>query len=275
VKQLAFFIAISIALHFLTTTSALYFADMASAANKNSEPTQIEIIDSSEDPLTKKIYETKQLIKQLKSNLQEIKNTKSEARFESEKTQRVEKETVASQFGQTRNAGTLSSAQNTESAKSEEKGETQKQMPEFTRSKSVYSQSTISADLPQDIARSNATNLNTDANIHYSFYSRVEDLFYVRWVEQVRFIWSRLDPNFKSSTLAGKTWSTQVEIWLKDTGEYQSGFIVRSSGYEPFDEAAVLAFKKARFFPNPPKSKVEADGLIRLRYRFNVHVISQ
>jgi TonB family protein len=72
--------------------------------------------------------------------------------------------------------------------------------------------------------------------------------------------------------LSGKTWSTELEVWLTAKGEFHSAYIKKSSGYQPFDEAAVYAFKNARLFPNPPKAKVEPDGFVRLRYRFNINV---
>lgn len=264
--------------HFLLSTSALYFAEKLYQQNPNTELTQIEILDpSSELSLQDKLEQARQMVKQLDSTVKKINDPSIRARFESEKTQRVEKETKSNVLGPSMNSAQTpppSPPQPEPVTKNVEDSE----LPEFARPRipsapsQVNQPSAISSLLPGDIQNSNATNLNTDANIHYSFYSRVEDLFYVRWVERVRYHWDRLDPDFKRRNLSGKTWSTQIEVWLTSTGEYHSSYIRQSSGYKPFDDATVQAFQSAKFFPNPPRAKVESDGFVRLRYRFNVYV---
>lgn len=276
-KQLGFFIILSLVFHFLMSTSTLYFAEKLGSQHQRPELTQIEIVennpDATKETIEQKLEKTRQLVKQLKTTVEAIKDSKTKARFESEKTQRVAKETKARNLGLSQNSAPMIKIQN-EKPTPHEEGD----LPEFARSKPniqqmpVAQNSSISTELPNDISDSNATNLNTDANTYYSFYSRVEDLFYVRWVDRVRFYWDRIDFNYKRKVLSGKVWSTSLEIWLTSTGEFHSAYIKQSSGYKAFDEAAVFAFKDARFFPNPPRAKVEPDGFVRLRYRFNIHV---
>jgi TonB family protein len=273
VKELGFFIIFSIIFHFLVTTSSLYIAGLLNDRQKKPEVTQIEIIDAPQkDSLQDKLEKTKQMIKQLKANVEVLSDAKKIARFDSEQTQRVKKETKASQLGVTQNASSVTVT----APKQNEDNDGD--MPEFTKARPnvqqmpVTQNSSISSNLPIDIENSNATNLNTDANTYYSFYSRVEDLFYVRWVERVRYYWDRISYDYKKNVLSGKVWSTTVEIWLTSTGEFHSAYIKQPSGYKAFDESAVFSFKDARFFPNPPKAKVEADGFVRLRYRFNIYV---
>jgi TonB family protein len=285
VKQLGFFIALSLLLHFLLTTSTLYFAERFSLEDLKKKPVELEVL---EDPsnLQDKLNETRQLVKQLKTTVQQLKDTKIKARFESEQTQRVEKETKAATLGASQNKNSapqkmqimpktqVSAAESKTPKLAKNDGE----LPEFARFKTgpsqvaVSEQSAISNALPNDIENSNSTNLNTDANTYYSFYSRVEELFYVRWVERTNYYWDRIGMDYKKSVLSGKTWSTELEVWLTAKGEFHSAYIKKSSGYQPFDEAAVYAFKNARLFPNPPKAKVEPDGFVRLRYRFNINV---
>lgn len=272
-KQLGVFVVFSLIFHFLLTTSTLYFAEKHKLSRQNADVTQIEIIDKNEESLQQKIERGRQLIKQLKATVKEINDPSRKARFESEITRRVERETKAKNLGATQNA--LPEVKIPSIMKNEaEKGD----LPEFARSRPNVQQmpigqnSAISSILPNDITDSNATNLNTDANTYYSFYSRIEDLFYVRWVERVRFYWDRISADYKKNVLGGKIWSTTLEVWLTSTGEFHSAYIKQPSGYKAFDEATVFAFKDARFFPNPPRAKVEADGFVRLRYRFSVHV---
>lgn len=288
-KQLGFFIFFSIVFHFLLSTSALYFAEKFKVNSKLNNVTQIEIIDQNEDPLQQKISKAKQLIKQLKTSVEELKDSSKIARFESEKTQRVKNETKSTKLGPTENSIPQSKLQVSKQIKDQENKDHQNkdkkiettngdELPEFARSKQNKAQvvsaqnSAISSILPNDIDESNATNLNTDANTYYSFYSRVEELFYVRWVERVRYYWDHISFEYKKNVLSGKVWPTTLEVWLTSTGEFHSAYIKQGSGYKPFDEAAVFAFKDARFFPNPPRAKIEPDGFVRLRYRFNVLV---
>ncbi len=269
-KELGFFIIFSVIFHFLVTTSSLYVVDLLQDRQKKPDVTQIEIIEAPKDSLQDKLEKTKQIIKQLKANIEELNDAKKIARFDSEQTQRVKKETKASKLGVTQNSASATVPKQSEDNDGD--------FPEFTKARPnvqqmpVTQNSSISSNLPSDIENSNATNLNTDANTYYSFYSRVEDLFYVRWVERVRYYWDRISFDYKKNVLSGKVWSTTVEIWLTATGEFHSAYIKQPSGYKAFDESAVFSFKDARFFPNPPKAKVEADGFVRLRYRFNIYV---
>jgi TonB family protein len=286
VKQLGFFIALSLLLHFLMTTSTLYFANRVLLDDLSKKPVELEVVDDKSD-LQQRLNETRQLVKQLKTTVQQIKDTKIKARFESEQTQRVEKETKAANLGASQNKNSApqkiqimpqTHITTTPGSKVPKLAKNDGDLPEFTKFKSspsqvaISEQSAISNALPNDIQNSNSTNLNTDANTYYSFYSRVEELFYVRWVERTNYYWDRISFDYKKTTLAGRTWSTELEVWLTSTGEYHSAYIKKSCGYQPFDEAAVYAFKNAKLFPNPPKAKVEADGFVRLRYRFNINV---
>lgn len=285
-KQLGFFLVVSVIFHFLVSTSALYFAEKLYLYRPKAEPTQIEIIEDSGDELKDKIEKTRQLVKQLENTVRKIQNPEVKARFESEKTQRVEKETKAALLGPTMNSSPQAArpafppppVPETPETAARDKGPGDEDLPEFARARPNIQQvprsqqSAVSSLLPGDIQNANATNLNTDANTYYSFYSRVEDLFYVRWVERVRYYWDRIDLNYKKTVLSGKVWSTQIEVWLTANGEFHSAYIKQPSGYKPFDEATVFAFKDAKFFPNPPRAKVEPDGFVRLRYRFNVYV---
>ncbi|MCC2679777.1 MAG: tonB protein [Pseudobdellovibrio sp.] len=250
------------------------------------KPVELEVLKS-DSTLQERLNETRQLVKQLKTTVEQLKDVKDRARFESEQTQRVVKETRASVLGKSQNENSAPQPKmqilpqtkiSPEVANRLKLAKNDGDLPEFARMKSpaqqvaVSEQSAISHALPSDIQASNSTNLNTDANTYYSFYSRVEELFYVRWVERANYYWNRISHDYKRTVLSGKTWTTDLEVWLTSTGEYHSAYIKRSSGYQPFDEAAVYAFKNARLFPNPPKAKVEADGFVRLRYRFNINV---
>ncbi|MFZ3230755.1 MAG: energy transducer TonB [Pseudobdellovibrio sp.] len=243
--------------------------------------TQVEIIENK--PMTKHSAQEKPIIKQLDPKNQ-IESTQL-ARFESEKTQRVQTETKASTFGQTTNQNsqptheTKKSLQNQKIQKNSAQNQpkdTDEDLPEFTRLTNSrvaqYEASKISIELPSDIQNASATNLNTDATTYYSFYNRVEELIYVRWVERLDSYWNRIPLSFKKDNLYGRNWITQIEVILNANGEYYSSTILKSCGYQPFDEATIFAFKNARYFPNVPRAKVEPDGFVRLKYSFGLHI---
>ncbi len=193
------------------------------------------------------------------------------AKFFSENNQRVEKETATKNLGVTKNQN---KNQNLEKQKTEKiipPGDE----PEFAKavrqSAETSAPSALEFALPKDIAEGTATNLNTDAHIYASFYNRVTELFYIRWAQRLDAIWDRL-PDETKKNLSGRVWATDIEVWLKSDGEYYKSIIMKPCGFQNFDNAAVFAFQNAKFFPNPPRAKVEPDGFVRLRYRIAVHV---
>lgn len=238
--------------------------------------TQIDLVEK-EKPIRSE--REKMIIKQLDSDPNNLLDSEVPARFESAIKQRVQKETRVAHLGIPNNNSGNSTGSG--SNLNEQKSELKREFEEFVVKKqnpfpqSIVSQSTGSAfnqNLPSDIELADATNLNTDANIYYSFYNRIQELFYVRWIEDLNAVWRRTPEEFKIKQLSNHSWSTIIEIWLNSNGEYHSSYLLKGSGYQPFDQAPVKAFKDARFFPNPPQAKVESDGFIRLKYRFTVHV---
>ncbi|MBC7742952.1 MAG: TonB family protein [Bdellovibrionaceae bacterium] len=269
---MTYFIILSVIIH-LTLRSGIFTLANLVEVRKRNPLTEIVLVEKEVEPKNNESRE-KPIIKQL-DPVDQVDNDNSLARFDSEKTRRVREETRAREIGLTRNASFKSKNGKAMPAKPPEESS---EVPEFARMSNSNPRqqnpqaAAISTTLPGDIRFSDATNLNTDANIYYSFYSRVEELFYVRWSERLHYYWDRIDFSFKKNQLSGRTWSTVLEIWLSASGEYHSAHILKASGYKPFDEAAVFAFKDARFFPNPPRAKVEPDGFIRLRYRLSVPV---
>lgn len=277
-KRLTIFIALSLALHLILKSGLFSLADFYLSQHPKSQQTEVELVQSK--PASKADL-TKPLIKQLKP-VNPLINDNTKARFDSEKTQRVQQETQARNTGLTQNSQKSAGFHQPEPQQPQHPQQKSRaddgDLPEFARmnypnpNQISNQESALSQFLPNDIAYSNATNLNTDANTFYSFYSRVEELFYVRWGERLDFHWNHLSFDFKKSQLAGQIWSTTLEILLTSKGEYHSAKIFQSSGYQPFDEAAVFAFKDAKFFPNPPREKIDSDGFVRLHYRLAVRV---
>lgn len=250
-KKLSLALLLSLLFH-LSQYGLVSYWPIALPFQNETEETEVEII---ERPAPQQERE-KPIVKTIKDRQQ--KNINDPADFFAEETNRTQKQTRAQEYGQFRQS------------------ENRKPHPAFDTAGDQFNQqphlpSRSEYQLPNDIQFGSATNLNTDAHIYASFYNRVVDLFYIRWSQKLESIWSRLSDDGRRS-LAGRTWSTDVEIWLDPSGKYEKGLIMKKSGFAPFDAAAIFGFSDAGFFPNPPKAKVEADGHIRLRYRINIQI---
>lgn len=129
--------------------------------------------------------------------------------------------------------------------------------------------STVGEALPQEITVGSFTALNTDRYLYYSFFSRIEELIRYRWEDTVR---ETIDstPSERLLSNTNGVWTTQLEIRLKPNGELHSTQLLKEAGYRGFDQAAIQAFAQARLFPNPPEEMIEEDGLIHLKYSFQV-----
>lgn len=129
--------------------------------------------------------------------------------------------------------------------------------------------STVGEELPQDIKIGSVTALNTDRYLYYSFYARVEELIRFRWESLVEEVIQNINPRNINSQ--NKVWTTYMEVTLTPKGEYVRAVLLKESGIKAFDLSALRAFADAKFFPNPPHELVKKDGLIHLKYGFNVH----
>jgi hypothetical protein len=113
------------------------------------------------------------------------------------------------------------------------------------------------------------TALNTDQFVFYTFYARIREQIYNRWVQNMS--------NFVSSTprseikrLAQRQQVTQIEVILNADGQFLRAQLHRQSQSTALDEVTVAALRSAAPFINPPSEIVSEDGLIHLHYQFYV-----
>lgn len=266
-------LALSLFIHILMYGGVWY---LPSASRPSSSETEIEILEQKAENPSDKNFD-KPVVQN--SNAPEPKDMSDPAQFMAEKNQRFEKQTRATKLGafENRSPSTGQQAQTAQQQPSQKSpANADGDIPEFAREMQQQmarvQESTVPYELPREIESGSATNLNADAHIYASFYNRILNLFYVRWAERLNALFARM-PTDVYKTLAGKAYTTEVEVWLNKDGLYQEGLVMASSGFKPFDDAGIFAFKSAKFFPNPPKAKVQADGgRVRLRYRIRVIV---
>ena len=254
-KKMTIALFLSLLFHLSQYGLVTYFPSSATSQTETEKPVEFEIIENTSNQKTK---EVKQIVKTTQDPVQPL-DMKAPAKFLAEKTNRTKNQTRAQESGQFRNS-------------QENKNRAQNFDPDgdqFSQQLNMPSRSEY--QLPNDIKSGSAVNLNTDAYMYASFYNRVTDLFYIRWSQKLNSLWNRFSDETKRG-LAGQNWSTDVDVFLDGQGKYIKTVIMKKSGFPPFDTAAVFGFADAKFFPNPPKDKVEKDGYIHLRYRVNVRV---
>lgn len=258
------------------------------------EVVEIEILEPSNETLQQN--QQKQIVMQAEVPEKEIvEKSDEEARFFSERRQRVRKESQAANSGLTQNqqqnqqqqqqqAPDLSNLTKTsrDIRPLEQKFDTtdRSQFEEFERyarqspppANRQFQPSTTSESLPQDVAVGSMTALNTDRLTYYSFYERVTNSTYHRWNTRVRNSLNGLDQNYLRNVVRLNRWVTQAEIILLPNGKVERIIVMKESGIRAFDTAVIQAFKEAAIFPNPPREMIQADGKIHLHYSFIVSI---
>jgi TonB family protein len=255
-KRITIALILSLLFHLSQYGLVTYFPGPAVSQTETERPVEFEVIENTAPPKDK----MKPIVKTIKDSSKTL-DMNTPAQFLAEETNRTKQQTRAQEAGQFRNSVP---AQKQAARNRDPEGTEQ-----FTQQLNMPSRSEY--QLPNDIKSGSAVNLNTDAYMYASFYNRVTDLFYIRWSQRLNYLWDRFSDETKRS-LAGQNWSTDVDVYLDPQGKYIRTVINKKSGFAPFDTAAVFGFQDAKFFPNPPKDKVERDGYIHLRYRINVRV---
>ena len=116
------------------------------------------------------------------------------------------------------------------------------------------------------------TLLNTKEFTYYSFFVRLKEQLYWRWLKY--FKRDHSDSLISLARERQRLFSTYLYAVLSSDGEMQDLMVVDSSGSEVADTAALHAFLSAAPFPNPPEGLVEADGFIHIQQSFHIYVSS-
>jgi len=249
------------------------------------ETIEFEILDPKKE--VKPYQETKEYIRDLDLD-QELENTKKEALFQSRKTRRVKKQTVASEYGLTKNKIRKKAITPIEKLTTKRKGlltpkpigkaplsafygaGDSMQAIQTGMNLTKNSQSAISKHIPNvEVAEINAFDTDQGNLTYYAFYMRLNDKIYPRWSNNLEEI-IKIARSQNVSGLKQKAYFTKLEVMLNSKGEYQGHIVVDSSSNKMIDFAAIDAFKRASPFINPPKGMVEDDGLIYIPFGFRI-----
>ncbi len=130
--------------------------------------------------------------------------------------------------------------------------------------------STLTEKLPDYIRVGSITSVDTDADLFYSYFARAKELLWHQWHPLIRSILFNPPPKLKASDQS--QFVSLFDVWFYPTGQLHSLHLLKPSGIPEFDHAAATAFNRVGLIPNPPREKIDSDGLIRFRWAFTVEV---
>lgn len=123
-------------------------------------------------------------------------------------------------------------------------------------------------DYLKDVAVGANTLLNTKEFRFYGFYERIREKLSYRWRQNLDVAFKKIISERRNLGAGEQT--TQVHVKMGPLGQVVSVRVTGSSGYEELDEAALVAFREAGPFPNPPAEMLDAQKNVTIRWDFVV-----
>ena len=117
------------------------------------------------------------------------------------------------------------------------------------------------------------TLLNTRNLFIIPTFSRMKEQIHWRWSQYLQTELSLASLKLTHGNRQ-KMFSTSLYIYLSTDGDIKDMRVVKSSGAEDIDSAALHAFLSAAPFPNPPTGLVEEDGYIHIKQSFHLYINS-
>jgi protein TonB len=214
--------------------------------------------------------------------------TDDKAKYHSEKSNTVEKETRAKTGEQFKNS-LRQGAQTVQSQKSEQKKAAAQllnptfdpyaalvkktdahQNKEFAKGQTgatAGEASTTNDNL--NVTEDLITKLNTKEYKYYGYYHRIKLQLNQWWQPKVREKVTKM-VNQGRTIASEENKTTRLVIILNNAGTLVKVQVLAESGVRDLDDAAIEAFRSAAPFPNPPKGLIETDGTVKIRWDFVV-----
>jgi TonB family protein len=117
--------------------------------------------------------------------------------------------------------------------------------------------------IDDSLAKGSEQLLNTEESIYYSFFSRIYSKIAPLWKQKVS--------SYQYSAHPGM-YLTQIEFILDKKGNITDVFLIKSSGHQGFDSAAIECWHIAQAFPNPPKDLMNEKQEFRKSITFQVSI---
>jgi hypothetical protein len=128
--------------------------------------------------------------------------------------------------------------------------------------------STLAEDLPSDIKVGSITAVDTERYLYYSYFSRAQEMLWNEWAPMVQSLLSQPPSSLRMSSQ--NQFTTFLEVWFYPNGQVHSTHLMKPSGIPEFDYVASTSFKRIGLIPNPPREKIDPDGLIRFKWALTV-----
>ncbi|MGZ3692086.1 MAG: TonB family protein [Pseudobdellovibrio sp.] len=281
------FILASLILHVVVV--AFLFLNSHIDDSKKNEDKNIEI--SLVDTPPEEIQDNAKII--VDSDSQAANNKVTEkAKYLSEKSNTVEKETRAKSGQKFVNAKNLSvetkaatkaaNSKNTPAIKPDlfknnfdAYSAMEKQMEKQAEHKSNQAKDSQAANAQTEASSTNddlkdatddlITRLNTREYKYFGYYQRIKNQLNQWWVPQVQLKFSKMMRQGRSIA-SDENKVTKLVIILNGAGNLVKVQVLAESGVRDLDDAAVEAFRQAAPFPNPPKGMIESDGTVKIRW---------
>lgn len=109
------------------------------------------------------------------------------------------------------------------------------------------------------------TKLNTREYKYYGYYNRIKNQLNDWWVPQVQQKFTKMMKQGRTIA-SSENKITKLIIVLNSAGNLVKVQVMGESGVRDLDDAAVEAFRQAAPFPNPPKGMMETDGTVKIRW---------
>lgn len=121
-------------------------------------------------------------------------------------------------------------------------------------------------DYLKDVKDGDRTMLSTKEFVYFGYYQRIRKRLEVAWNTRLR---ATLESYGGGRRLASnQDYVTGVIVVLDRAGQITAVQVLRQSGAQDLDQAAVDAFNQAGPFPDPPSGIVDENGEIRIRWDF-------
>ena len=264
-KKFIVFIVLSVFVHLL-----LFTVKIPTFYDKKSQPLIVERI-------TLPQRDKKQIVDQ--SQPSKDTTPPKESKYLSKENQSIKEETKAMNVAKTQNSKPsveVKGQSKTESTPTPPKkmlsmsdlGFNKPQPQQPSRKISSYSPPSTTDDYLPDVKPGFETTLNSQEFKYYSYFERIKDRLRMYWEPQLESKMQRVYQQGKE--IGEEDLITKLTIVLNKKGELSKLVIIRNSGIEEVDAAAVKAFELAAPFPNPPTGMVEEDGNVHLTWSFVV-----
>lgn len=137
----------------------------------------------------------------------------------------------------------------------------QAQSPAHSAADQAFDQAILDDRLPEG----SENLLNAQESVYYSFFARMYETIGPMWR-------SRISGLMPRPRLQPGDYTTQVDVVMDSAGNVLDVRILRSSGVPEFDQVVSSSWFSAKQFPNPPRDLLDAEGRVHTGWTFTVRL---